>query len=114
MYFREDFDRYLQQAADDRRRTEEDRMYLEKLLEEVKINLIGLCFSSLPCAHSTNNNEIYPHSLELSLSCFLSSGKAASFRRREESRERDRQIEGRNRETETSLRSKPNILLTST
>ena len=31
MYFREDFDRYLQQAADDRRRTEEDRMYLEKL-----------------------------------------------------------------------------------
>ena len=36
LYFREDFDRYLQQAADDRRRTEEDRMYLQKLLEEVK------------------------------------------------------------------------------
>ena len=35
--FREDFDKYLQQAAEDRRRTEEDRMYLEKLLEQVRV-----------------------------------------------------------------------------
>ena len=44
LYFREDFDRYLQQAADDRRRTEEDRMYLEKLLEEVKNKLNRIVF----------------------------------------------------------------------
>ncbi len=39
-FSREDFDNYLQQVADDRRRNEEDRVNMENLLEEVNSHLL--------------------------------------------------------------------------
>ena len=40
MFCREDFDNYLQQVADDRRRNEEDRVNMENLLEEVNSHVL--------------------------------------------------------------------------